>query len=67
MISEWTDTHRMGICHDCQEMPENRHFTTVPSLNHRDLEQKFGPYAREMFNDAVCDCCFLRRRLEGKL
>lgn len=64
---DWIDAHHMGICHDCHESPPNAHFTTVPSLQMEGYAKRFGLYSRELFNDAVCDKCFLRRRFEGQL
>jgi hypothetical protein len=41
-------------CYDCHLAPDNYHFTQVPSEGHWREYQ-------------VCDPCFLRRRLEGRL
>lgn len=60
--SHFVDEHRMAICADCHEKPDNRHFTTVPHEIHN-----YGWNTAQLFNDAICDACFLRRRLEGKL
>lgn len=62
--SHYTDRFGKCLCHDCQSRPENRHFTVVPS----EVTAHVGPNVAELYgNFVLCDPCFLRRRLEGKL
>lgn len=68
----FTDTHGKAICHDCRTVPEDRHLNIVPASNRAAIYNTLmlGPNLRQLYdvnNDAICDACFLRRRLEGKL
>lgn len=66
MLTE-TPQHKTVVdeirCYDCTEMKIGR-FTIIQLRN---SERGFGPNIQGLYREYVCDPCFLRRRLEGKL
>ena len=70
MLSATPPPSDIRACEDCRLVPADDHLNSVSPLRINKIYDTIalGPHMRELYGrDWVCDPCFLRRRLEGKL